>query len=319
MLVEIKNLKSYFFLDEGVLKAVDDVSFAIDEQETVALVGESGCGKTIVALSLLDLIPSPGRIVDGQMLFMGEDLRAMNAEQMRQVRGQHIGLVFQEPGVALNPVYTVGNQIAEVLRLHRGLTKKEAKAESVRLLGDVGIADPEERAKAYPFELSGGMQQRALIATAIAGRPELLIADEPTTALDPTVQAEILDLLRYLQEQYNMALLLITHDIGVVAEMADRVMVMYTGKIVETADIHELFRDARHPYTQGLLGSAPRLGVGRGEPLRGIPGTVPDFLELPEGCTFHPRCGIGDDECVSAFPPIEDIAPGRQCACYKVS
>ncbi len=319
MLVEIKNLKSYFFLDEGVLKAVDDVSFAIDERESVALVGESGCGKTIVALSLLNLIPSPGRIVDGQMLFMGEDLRAMNPEQMRRVRGQHIGLVFQEPGVALNPVYTVGNQITEVLRLHRGLTKKEAHAESVRLLGDVGIADPEERAKAYPFELSGGMQQRALIATAIAGRPELLIADEPTTALDPTVQAEILDLLRHLQEQYNMALLLITHDIGVVAEMADRVMVMYTGKIVEMADIHTLFRDARHPYTQGLLGSAPRLGEGRGEPLRGIPGTVPDFLELPEGCTFHPRCRLGDDGCVSAFPPVEDIAPGRQCACYKVS
>ncbi len=319
MLIEVVNLKSYFFLDEGILKAVDDVSFVIDEKETVALVGESGCGKTIVALSLLDLIPSPGRIVDGQILFNGEDLRAMNAEQMRQVRGRHIGLVFQEPGVALNPVYTVGNQISEVLRLHRGLTKHEARAEAVQLLGDVGIADPEQRAKAYPFELSGGMQQRALIATAIAGRPELLIADEPTTALDPTVQAEILDLLRHLQDEYNMALLLITHDIGVVAEMADRVMVMYTGKIVEAADVHTLFQDPRHPYTQGLLGSAPQLGVGRGEPLRGIPGTVPDFLELPEGCTFHPRCGLADDGCVSSFPPTKDIAPGRQCACYKVS
>ncbi len=319
MLIEVRNLKSYFFLDEGILKAVDDVSFVIEERETVALVGESGCGKTIVALSLLDLIPSPGRIVDGQILFNGQDLRAMDAERMRQVRGRHIGLVFQEPGVALNPVYTVGNQIAEVLRLHRALTKREARAEAVQLLGDVGIADPEVRAKAYPFELSGGMQQRALIATAIAGRPELLIADEPTTALDPTVQAEILDLLRHLQDEYNMALLLITHDIGVVAEMADRVMVMYTGKIVETADVHTLFRDARHPYTQGLLGSAPQLGVGRGEPLRGIPGTVPDFLELPPGCTFHTRCNLADDGCTTAFPPIEEIAPGRQCACYKVS
>ena len=319
MLIEVRNLKSYFFLDEGILKAVDDVSFVIEEKETVALVGESGCGKTIVALSLLDLIPSPGRIVDGQILFDGEDLRAMNAERMRQVRGRHIGLVFQEPGVALNPVYTVGNQISDVLRLHRGLTKHEARAEAVQLLGDVGIADPEERAKAYPFELSGGMQQRALIATAIAGRPELLIADEPTTALDPTVQAEILDLLRHLQDEYNMALLLITHDIGVVAEMADRVMVMYTGKIVETADVNTLFRDARHPYTQGLLGSAPQLGVGRDEPLRGIPGTVPDFLELPPGCTFHTRCNLADDGCTTAFPPIEEIAPGRQCACYKAS
>ncbi len=319
MLIEVLNLKSYFFLDEGILKAVDDVSFVIEEKETVALVGESGCGKTIVALSLLNLIPSPGRIVDGQILFNGEDLRAMGAERMRQVRGQHIGLVFQEPGVALNPVYTVGSQIADVLRLHRSLTKHEARAEAVKLLGDVGIADPEQRAKAYPFELSGGMQQRALIATAIAGRPELLIADEPTTALDATVQAEILDLLRHLQDEHDMALLLITHDIGVVAEMADRVMVMYTGKIVETADVHSLFQDARHPYTQGLLGSAPRLGVGRGEPLRGIPGTVPDFMKLPEGCTFHPRCDFADSGCVSSFPPMKDIAPMRQCACYKVS
>lgn len=319
MLLEVNNLKSYFFLGEGILKAVDDISFAISEQETVALVGESGCGKTIVALSLLDLIPSPGRIVAGQMLFRGEDLRAMNAERMRQIRGRHIGLVFQEPGVALNPVYTVGHQIAAVLRLHRALTKREAQAESVRLLGDVGIGDPEQRAKAYPFELSGGMQQRVLIATAIAGRPELLIADEPTTALDPTVQAEILDLLRYLQTEYSMALLLITHDLGVVAEMADRVMVMYTGKILEAADIDTLFRDPRHPYTQGLLESAPRLGVGRGEVLRGIPGTVPDFLELPSGCTFHPRCNLAEDECTRAFPPLEEIAPGRQCACYKVT
>lgn len=319
MLIEVRNLKSYFFLDEGILKAVDDVSFVIDEREAVALVGESGCGKTIVALSLLDLIPSPGRIVEGEILFKGQDLRAMDAERMRQVRGRHIGLVFQEPGAALNPVYTVGSQIADVLRLHRALTKHEARTEAVQLLGDVGIADPEQRAKAYPFELSGGMQQRALIATAIAGRPELLIADEPTTALDPTVQAEILDLLRHLQDEYNMALLLITHDIGVVAEMADRVMVMYTGKIVETADVHTLFRDARHPYTQGLLGSAPRLGVGRGAPLRGIPGTVPDFLELPPGCTFHPRCTLADEGCTTAFPPIKEIAPGRRCACYKAT
>ena len=319
MLLEVKNLKSYFFLNEGVLKAVDDLSFSIAERETVALVGESGCGKTIVALSLLDLIPSPGRIVDGQMFFAGKNLRSMNYEQIRRIRGRHIGLVFQEPGVALNPVYTVGHQIAEVLRLHRSLTRQEAQEEAVKLLGDVGIGNPEQRADAYPFELSGGMQQRALIATAIAGRPELLIADEPTTALDPTVQAEILDLLCYLQDEYRMALLLITHDIGMVAEMADRVMVMYTGKIIETADTDTLFRDPRHPYTKGLLKSAPQLGVGRGELLQGIAGTVPDFLELPTGCTFHPRCSLSEQECRLVFPPIKEIAPGRQCACYKVT
>ncbi len=319
MLVEVKNLKSYFFLDEGVLKAVDDLSFSIDEQETVALVGESGCGKTIVALSLLDLIPAPGRVVAGQIMFDGKDLRDVGAEQMRRIRGRQIGLVFQEPGVALNPVYSVGDQIAEVLRLHRSLTRQEAQAEAIKLLGDVGIGNPEQRAGAYPFELSGGMQQRVLIATAIAGRPKLLIADEPTTALDPTVQAEILDLLRYLQAEYRMALLLITHDIGVVAEMADRVMVMYTGKIVEAGETASLFQDPRHPYTRGLLKSAPQLGVGRGEVLQGIPGTVPDFLELPPGCTFHPRCGLIARECTTVFPPIREIAPGRQCACFMVT
>ncbi len=318
MLVEVKNLKSYFFLDEGVLKAVDDLSFSIAEQETVALVGESGCGKTIVALSLLDLIPSPGRVVDGQLLFDGQDLRTIEPEQMRLIRGRQIGLVFQEPGVALNPVYTVGHQIAEVLRLHGSLTRHEAHVESVKLLGDVGIGNPEQRARAYPFELSGGMQQRVLIATAIAGQPKLLIADEPTTALDPTVKMEILDLLRYLQAEYRMALLLITHDIGVVAEMADRVLVMYAGKIVEAGDTKSLFQDPRHPYTRGLLSSVPQLGVGRGEALRGIPGSVPDFLELPPGCTFHPRCKIAVQGCKTAFPPTRRIAPGRQCACFNV-
>lgn len=319
MLLEVNNLKSYFFLDEGILKAVDGLSFSIAEQETIALVGESGCGKTIVALSLLNLIPSPGKIVDGQMYFDGVNLRSMDPEQMRRIRGRHIGLVFQEPGVALNPVYTVGHQIAEVLRLHRALTRQEAQAEAIQLLGDVGIGNPEQRAGAYPFELSGGMQQRVLIATAIAGRPRLLIADEPTTALDPTVQAEILDLLRYLQDEYRMALLLITHDIGVVMEMADRVMVMYTGKIVETADTDTLLKNPQHPYTQGLLNSAPQLGIDRGKMLRGIPGTVPDFLELPSGCTFHPRCKIAEQGCSKAFPPIREIAPQHQCACYMVT
>lgn len=319
MLLEVRNLRSHFVLDEGVLKAVDDLSFDIHEKETVALVGESGCGKTIVALSILDLIPSPGRIVSGQIILEGEDLRTMSAEQMRRVRGRKIGLVFQEPAAALNPVHTVGSQISDVLRLHRALTRREAGKEAIQLLGDVGIADPEKRAKAYPFELSGGMQQRVLIATAIAGRPKLLIADEPTTALDPTVQAEILDLLRHLQDEHGMALLLITHDIGVVAEMADRVMVMYTGRIVESGDVQTIFRDARHPYARGLLASAPHLGAGRDDPLRGIPGTVPDFLALPRGCTFHPRCHMATPECASSIPLLVDIAPGHQCACINLS
>ena len=318
MLLHVENLASYFFLDEGPLKAVDGISFHMDEKETVGLVGESGCGKTIVALSLLNLIPSPGRVVGGRIIFDGEDLRQVTAERLRQIRGGGIGMVFQEPGAALNPVYTIGYQIAEVLRLHRGLSKHEADADAVRLLGETGIPEPEKRARAYPFEFSGGMRQRAVIAIAISARPRLLIADEPTTALDPTVQKEIVKLLGYLQEQYKMAILLITHDLGVVAEMAARVMVMYTGKLVEVAPTHALFRAPKHPYTQGLLDSIPRLGAGRKEPLRGIPGSVPDFLSLPSGCTFHPRCPLGDDSCQSAFPPIRDLSYLRQCACFKV-
>jgi len=318
MLLRVENLTSYFFLDEGPLKAVDGISFHVDEKETVGLVGESGCGKTIVALSLLNLIPSPGRVVGGRIIFDGEDLRQVTAERLRQIRGGGIGMVFQEPGAALNPVYTIGYQIAEVLRLHRGLSKHEADAEAVRLLGETGIPEPEKRARAYPFEFSGGMRQRAVIAIAISARPRLLIADEPTTALDPTVQKEMVKLLGYLQEQYKMAILLITHDLGVVAEMAARVMVMYTGKLVEVAPTHALFRAPKHPYTQGLLNAIPRLGAGRKEPLRGIPGSVPDFLSLPSGCTFHPRCPLGDDSCKSAFPPIRDLSYLRQCACYKV-
>ncbi len=318
MLLQVENLASSFFLDEGVLRAVDGISFDVNEKETVALVGESGCGKTIVALSLLNLIPSPGRVVGGRIVFNGEDLLQVEAERLREIRGGGMGMIFQEPGAALNPVFTIGYQLAEVLRLHRGLGKQEAEAEAIRLLGETGIPEPEKKIKAYPFEFSGGMRQRAVIAIAISGRPRLLIADEPTTALDTTVQAEIVDLLRYLQDQHNMAILLITHDMGVVAEMAERVMVMYTGKIVEVASTRDLFREPKHPYTKGLLDSIPRLGAGRKEPLRGIPGVVPDFLDLPSGCTFHPRCPIGDASCTTEFPPLSDITYQRKCACYKV-
>ncbi len=319
MLLSVENLATYFFLDEGILKAVDDLSFTVEEQETVTLVGESGCGKTIVALSIMNLVPSPGRIVEGRVMFNGEDLLQVNPERLRQVRGGEIGLVFQEPGAALNPVFTIGDQIGEVLRLHRGMTKHEAEAEAVRLLGDTGIPDPEKRFRAYPFELSGGMRQRAVIAIATCTRPKLLIADEPTTALDVTVQAEILDLLRYLQDQHRMAILMISHDLAVVAGIADRVLVMYTGKAMELASVRDIFHEPRHPYSQGLLGSVPRLGEGKGELRHGIPGAVPDLMQLPTGCTFHPRCPIGDASCRSEFPPLRPLSDERLCACYKVS
>ena len=318
MLLSVQNLSTYFFLEEGVLRAVDDVSFEIAENETVALVGESGCGKTIVALSIVNLVSAPGRIVHGKILLNGDDVLNAPAERIREIRGRQIGMVFQEPGAALNPVFTIGYQLREVLQLHRGLSRREAQGEAVRLLGETGIPEPERRARAYPFELSGGMCQRAVIALAISARPKLLIADEPTTALDVTVQAEILELLRYLQDQHKMAILLITHDLGVVAEMAQRVLVMYTGKLVEMARTDALFRIPKHPYTQGLLDSVLRLGAGQNKPLCGIPGAVPDFLDLPSGCTFHPRCPIGDSRCTNEFPPLREIAIGRSCACYKV-
>ena len=316
-MLSVRNLTSYFFLDESVLKVVDGVSFDIEENQTVALVGESGCGKTIVALSLINLIPAPGRIVGGQVLLSGEDIVSAPNERLRAIRGQQVGVVFQEPGAALNPVYTIGYQIAEVLQLHRGFTRKDAEREVARLLGATGIPDPEKRAKSYPFQLSGGMRQRAAIAMAVSARPKLLIADEPTTALDVTVQAGILDLLRDLQAQYRMAILIITHDLGVVADIAQRVLVMYAGKIVESAPVETLFSAPKHPYTRGLLESVQRRG-DRSAPLRGIPGAVPDFLQLPAGCSFHPRCSAGDPGCRMEFPPMLPLSGDHSCACYKV-
>ena len=317
MILKVENLRSFFFLDEGILRAVDDISFHMNEEETVALVGESGCGKTIAALSIINLIPSPGRVVKGKVYFNGQDLLKMSPEKMRRIRGKEIGMVFQEPSMALNPVFTVGFQITEVLKLHMGMGVREAEREAIRLLGETGIPGPEKRFKAYPFELSGGMQQRALIALAVSCHPRLLIADEPTTALDVTVQVGIIELLRHLQKLYDMAILLITHDLGVVAEMADRIMVMYTGKIVENAPTIDIFEEPKHPYTKGLLGSIPRLGKGSKNPLQGIPGAVPDFLDLPPGCTFHPRCEHGDRDCRKKFPKLFVVDYVRQSACYK--
>ena len=317
MLLEVRDLAAYFFLDEGVLKAVDGLSFDLDAGETLALVGESGCGKTIVALALLGIVPSPGRVVRGSIRFDGVELIGANSAVLRRARGAGIGIVFQEPGTALNPVMTIGRQIADVVRLHRGLNKHDANAEAVRLLGEMGIPEPEKRAKSYPHELSGGMRQRATIAIAVSARPMLLIADEPTTALDVTIQAEILDLLAQLKRDFGMALLIISHDIGVVESLADRVMVMYAGKLFEAGAADVVFGEPRHPYTTALMGAVPRLGVNRHTPLVGIPGAVPDLLALPPGCSFHPRCTLGDASCTSAFPPLEVVA-GRLCACYKV-
>lgn len=323
MLLSVEDLRTSFFLDEGELRAVDGVSFDLEEGETLAVVGESGCGKTIVALSILDLVQSPGRIIGGQVRFHGEDLLTLTQEQLRGVRGAQIGLVFQEPGAALNPVYPVGRQITEVLLEHRGMSRREADAETVRILGDVGIPEPEERARAYPFELSGGMKQRAVIALATCTRPQLLIADEPTTALDVTVQAEILDLIRDLRDRHGMAVLIISHDLGVVAELADRVLVMYAGKLLEEASVEEIFRAPAHPYTQGLLRAVQAMEENSDAPLEGIPGAVPDFLSLPTGCTFHPRCPLMEEAagCAKRFPDevsLPGTAGPRRAACWKV-
>lgn len=318
MLLSVRDLRSSFFLDEGELRVVDGISFDVDVGETVGLVGESGCGKTIVAHSILDLIAPPGRVVGGRVMFDGQDLMRATPEEMRKVRGGGIGIVFQEAAAALNPVYRIGAQISDVLRLHRGMNRQEAARETVRVLGEMGIPEPEIRARSYPFELSGGMKQRAMIAIAMAGRPKLLIADEPTTALDLTVQAEIAELLEHIQEQHRMAVLLISHDLELVADMSDRLLVMYTGRIVEAGRTDDLVSAPDHPYTSGLLAAIPRLGAGSTEPLQGIPGAVPDLLDLPTGCTFHPRCPLADDECTVEPPPLRAIGYARQCACYKV-
>jgi len=318
MLLQVEDLRSQFDLDEGVLPVVNGVSFAIDERETVGIVGESGCGKTIVALSILGLIPPPGRMVAGRIVWQGVDLADVDATAMRRIRGGEIGLVFQEPDSALNPVMSVGRQLVEVLQLHRPLTRHEADREAVRWLAETGIAEPESRFRAYPFELSGGMRQRVVIALAACAEPALLLADEPTTALDVTVQAEILELLTHLQDRHRMAILLISHDLGVVAQMASRVLVMYTGNIVESGPTAEVFAAPHHPYTQGLLASVPRLGAGRSAPLQGIPGAVPDLLDLPEGCTFHPRCALADSACRERFPDTVGTGMGREAACFKL-
>jgi oligopeptide/dipeptide ABC transporter ATP-binding protein len=316
-LLEVANLRVGFQTDAGLAHAVDGVSFQIEPGEIVGIVGESGSGKSVTSLSLLGLVPNPpGRIEPGSSIrFQGEELVGAPERRLRQVRGNEIAMIFQEPMTSLNPVHKVGAQIVEALRLHRGLSKREARARAVELLREVGIADPEARAHAYPHQLSGGMRQRVMIAMALSCEPALLVADEPTTALDVTIQAQILELILGLRERRGMAVLLITHDLGVVAEVCDRVVVMYAGQVVEEGPVEELFRDPRHPYTEGLLGAIPRLGQPV-ERLAVIPGTAPGAGNWPEGCRYHTRCPYAWELCRTSAPPPVELGPGRRSACW---
>ncbi len=316
-LLNVDSLSVSFATDAGRVRVVEDVSFALQAGETVGLVGESGCGKSVTAMSIMRLIPSPPSHVDGgRILLRGDDLLALDGDEMREVRGNRIGMIFQEPMTSLNPTFSIGYQIAEVYRVHRGMSAAAARRESVDILGLVGIGAPERRLHQYPHELSGGLRQRAMIAMALACRPALLIADEPTTALDVTVQAQILDLLRRLQAEMDMSVLLISHDLGVVAEVCERVIVMYAGRIVERAAVDALFRHPRHPYTIGLLSSSPRLGERRAT-LPTIPGMVPSPGERGSGCYFADRCPRVTERCRAETPALAAVGPGHDAACWN--
>ena len=315
-LLSVRDLRTVFYMEDGAAPAVDGVSFDLREGETLGLVGESGCGKSVTSLSIMRLVPPPGRTEGGRVLFEGRDLLALDEGAMRRVRGNRVAMIFQEPMTSLNPAFTCGDQIDEAIRLHLGLDARAARERTVDLLRRAGIPAPEQRADEYPHRLSGGMRQRVMIAMALSCNPSLLIADEPTTALDVTIQAQILDLLKRLQASAGMAVLLITHDLGVIAEVADRVAVMYAGRIVEQADAASLFRTPRHPYTRGLLASRPRLAERR-DRLEAIPGAVPDPARFPPGCRFHPRCPLADDRCRGEAPSLMEAAPGHAVACWN--
>jgi oligopeptide/dipeptide ABC transporter ATP-binding protein len=318
-LLEVKGLRTSFYTRDGVVRAVDGIDFHVDRGEIMGLVGESGCGKSVTSLSIMRLIAQPGRIDGGEVLFGGQNLLELSGDEMRKVRGEQISMIFQQPTSALNPVWDVGRQIGEVLELHRNMKRRAARARALELLRMVGIPDPERRLKAYPHEMSGGMAQRVMIAMALACEPDLLIADEPTTALDVTIQAQILDLIRNLRDEMGTAVILITHDLGVVAETCDRVAVMYAGEIVEQTDVVSLFRDPLHPYTRGLIGSIPVVGEVRDE-LSVIPGNVPDLIDLPKGCRFAPRCAARVAENVvlalDFHPALLPVRPDHEVRCW---
>jgi len=317
-ILEVKDLRTYFYTRDGVVRSVDGVSFSISEGETLAIVGESGCGKSVTSLSLLRLIPSPpGKIVSGSILFQGKDLLNLSDEEMRDIRGDKISMIFQEPMTSLNPVLTIGRQISEVLELHRHCTKEEARTRVLELLRLVNISEPERRIDEYPHQLSGGMRQRIMIAMALACDPEILIADEPTTALDVTIQAQILNLMRELRDRTRAAIILITHDLGVVAEMAQRVVVMYAGRKVEEASVFDLFASPMHPYTLGLLNSMPRLDDASSKRLVEIPGMVPSMKSEIIGCAFAPRCSVATERCTQESPVLHDHGKGHWVACWN--
>ena len=316
-LLEVKNLKTQFFTQDGVVKAVDDVSFYVMPGETLGVVGESGSGKSMTGLSIMRLIPNPpGKIVAGEILFNGRDVLKMSDEQVRSIRGNEIAMIFQDPMTSLNPVLTINRQISEALQLHMGMNKQQAKARAIELLEMVGIPNAAERVDQYPHQFSGGMRQRVMIAMALSCNPKLLIADEPTTALDVTIQAQILDLMRTLQAETGTGVILITHSMGVVAGMADRVQVMYAGHIVETATTEEIFANPRHPYTVGLMKSIPRLDATRRERLQPIRGLPPDLIDLPDMCPFVPRCNYAREKCEQKNPPLIEVGPGHYSACW---
>ena len=317
VLLELRELQTHFFTDDGVVRAVDGVSYDVHAGETLAVVGESGSGKSVTALSVLRLVATPpGRIVGGSITFRGRDLLSLSETEMRAVRGKEISMIFQEPMTSLNPVYSCGEQIIEVLMLHGRMSRSAARERAVELMQKTGIPSPEQRVDEYPHQMSGGMRQRVMIAMALACKPALLIADEPTTALDVTIQAQILELLKHLRRELGMAVLLITHDLGVVAETADRVAVMYAGQVVEYCGVRDTFRATRHPYTAGLLASLPRLGAER-DRLRVIPGSVPNPLRFPAGCRFHPRCPIAVERCRSEMPALRDVGGGHLARCFR--
>lgn len=315
-LLEVKNLRTYFFTDDGVSKAVDDVSYSVDPKETLGVVGESGCGKSVTALSIMRLIPDPpGKTVGGEILFEGKDLLKISEEEMRAIRGNKIGMIFQEPMTSLNPVFTVGNQIEESILLHEKVSKEEAKNRAIEMLKKVGIPAPEQRYREYPHQLSGGMRQRIMIAMALACNPSILIADEPTTALDVTVQAQILELIKSLQESLGMGVILITHDLGVIAETADKVAVMYASHIVEYSIADEIYYNPLHPYTVGLLGSIPKLNI-ESDRLMTIEGTVPIPTNYPQGCNYAARCPYATPLCLSDEPLLIEHETGHWAACH---
>lgn len=318
-LLDVHNLKTYFYTEDGVVKAVDGVDFDVRRGEIIALVGESGCGKSVTSLSIMRLVGIPGKVVEGEILYQGKNLLALPEAEMRRMRGDRLSMIFQQPTSCLNPVFRVGDQIAEVLKIHRGMDKKEGWAQAEELLRMVGIPEPQKRVQSFPHEMSGGMAQRVMIAMALACEPELLIADEPTTALDVTIQAQILDLMRNLQKKLGTSIILITHDMGIVAEMASRLSVMYAGRVVEHTDTTTIFRNPLHPYTHGLLASIPVMGVVKPR-LDTIPGSVPNLINLPPGCKFAPRCLARLEHnlhiCTEQEPDLIDIEPGHKVRCW---